>query len=111
MKNFQSITEGTWVELLQVQLTQEQITLLSSTNEEDKVAQQELSLLLKSQKENAVSNEKSLTLTNFYNSIKPELKEEDVYQLISVNLFEKVEGTFTGILNCRVNGEHKQIRF
>jgi hypothetical protein len=111
MKNFQSTTEGTWIELLQVKLTQEQTTLLSSTNEEDRVAKQELSLLLKSQKENVVSDEKSLTLTNFYNTVKPVLKETDTYELISADLLEKVEGVFIGILNCRVNGEHKQIRF
>jgi hypothetical protein len=42
--------------------------------------------------------------------LRDELKEKDTYQLISINLTEK-EDKFTGILNCRVNGEHKQIRF
>jgi len=111
MKNYQSTIEGTWTELLSVQLTQEQIDLLKSTNEEDSVAKQELISLINSQRNGEVGEEKTTELNSFYNSIKPELQEEDVYQLISVDLSQIVKVPFTGILNCRVNGEHKQIRF
>lgn len=41
-----------------------------------------------------------------YNLVKPTLKDTDVYQLISIDMVDN-----KGILNCRVNGEHKQIRF
>ena len=37
MKNLQSTTEGTWIELNQVELTEEQIALLMSTDEEAKI--------------------------------------------------------------------------
>jgi hypothetical protein len=110
MKNFQSTIEGTWIEILPVELTEEQQILVTSTKEEDKEAQQILIENIKSQRELSVGKTKSSTLSSFYNGIKPELKEKDTYQLISINLTEK-EDKFTGILNCRVNGEHKQIRF
>jgi hypothetical protein len=110
MKNYQSTTEGTWVELLPVQLTKEQRDLMRSQKEEDTEAKQELSSLIKSQREGSVPTKKKNELKGFYNSIKPELKENDTYQLISINLSEK-EDKFVGILNCRVNGEHKQVRF
>jgi hypothetical protein len=109
MKTYQSTTEETWVELLQVTLTEEQKALLTSTNEEDNEAKLALVNTLKAQREAAVDANKAQELISFYNTVKPELEETDVYQLISVDLTEA--NPFTGILNCRVNGEHKQIRF
>jgi hypothetical protein len=49
-------------------------------------------------------------LEAFYESKKPELKDGDDYQLIGVDLLEAGD-SYSGILNCRVNGEHIQIRF
>jgi len=110
MKTYQSVEEGTWVELLPVQLTKEQRDLIRSNKEEDIEAKQELSALIKSQREGLVDIEREGELNSFYNSIKPELKENDVYQLIAIDVAEK-ENSFSGILNCRINGEHRQIRF
>jgi hypothetical protein len=110
MKNYQSTIEGTWIELLPVELTEEQKILLLSTEESDTEKKKTLFESIKSQRESSVGKTKSSTLSSFYNGIKPELKEKDTYQLISIDLVEK-EDKFTGILNCRVNGEHKQIRF
>lgn len=107
MKQFQSIVEGTWIELKQVQLTEEQQTLLMSKEESDKDAQLALFEEIKSQREGEVDADKSSELTSFYNGKKPELKETDVYQLIAADISD----SFNGIINCRVNGEHKQIRF
>jgi hypothetical protein len=109
MKTYQSTTEGTWVELLQVTLTEEQKSLIMSTNEEDREAKLVLVENIKSQREAVVSKDKAEELISFYNTIKPVLKETDVYQLISADLSE--ENPFQGILNFRANGEHKQIRF
>jgi hypothetical protein len=111
MKNLQSIEEGTWVELLPVELTESQIELLKSTKETDAEAKSELIAEIKELKEGAVSSELTEKLNTVYTSLKPELKEEDVYQLISADFSEKSENVFTGIINCRINGEHKQIRF
>lgn len=110
MTNFQSTTEGTWVELKPVHLTEEQQTLLMSTDEADREAQASLREWMKSEREGEVGEQKASELTTFYESVKPELKEKDNYQLISMDISEK-NGEFLGILNCRVNGEHKQIRF
>ncbi len=110
MRNFQSTTEGTWIELLPVQLTEEQKALMMSTNKEDEEAKQALMGTIKVQREGVVSSEKQEQLNGFYNLIKPEIGEDDVYEFVSINLSKK-EGKISGILNCRVNGEQKQIRF
>lgn len=111
MKNYQSTTEETWIELLKVELTEEQKALLMSTDKADKDAQQELREQIKADKEGSVPTKKKTELKTFYNSVKPVLKKEDTYQLISIDLSQKEEGLSFGILNCRVNGEHKQVRF
>jgi hypothetical protein len=109
MKNYQSTIEETWVELLPVELTETQLELIQSTKETDAEAKSELIAEIKELKEGAVSSELTEKLNTVYTSLKPELKEEDVYQLISADFSEK-ENKFTGIINCRVNGEHKQVR-
>jgi hypothetical protein len=110
MRNFQSTTEGTWIELLSVQLTEEQKALMMSTNKEDEEAKQTLMGTIKAQREGVVSSEKQEQLNSFYNLIKQEIGQNDVYNFLSINLSIK-KGKISGILNCRVNGEHKQIRF
>tara|TARA_R110000822_G_scaffold18852_1_gene61834 strand:- start:1131 stop:1460 length:330 start_codon:yes stop_codon:yes gene_type:complete len=109
MKTYKSTIEGTWVEILKVELTEEQKALMVSTNKEDKEAKVALAQSIKAQREGVVPENKTAELVAFYNTIKPVLKETDVYQLISADLSEA--DTFTGILNCRVNREHIQVRF
>jgi hypothetical protein len=109
MKQLQSVIENYWVELKQVVLTQEEKELLTSTSETDKEVKKVLMERIKAERE-VVAEEADLTLVQAaYDSIKPVLKESDTYQLISVN-FTINSGVVNGILNCRVNGEHKQIR-
>ena len=110
MKTYQSTTEGTWIEVLPVQLSEEQIQLMMSKDDADKEAQAQLAADIKSQRENEVSEEKSSELASFYSTVKPSIKEGDVYKLISIDLTE-TDANKTGILNYRINGEHKQIRF
>ena len=109
MKNYKSITEETWVEVLKVELTEEQKALMDSTNEEDREAKIALAQSIKDQREAQLPEDKVAELVSFYNTIKPVLKEADVYQLISADISES--DAFKGILNYRVNGEHIQIRF
>ncbi len=111
MKNYQSIIENQWVELLPVNLTDEDKMLLLSKNEEDLTAQKALIQAIKSQSQISVSSEIVNTLNEVYSNVKPTLQSGDLYEFISLNLTEKVNNTFTGILNCRVNKEHLQIRF
>lgn len=107
MKQYQSTTEGTWVEIKKVELTEEQKTLLMSKEDSDKEAKESLIETIKSQRTSEVDATKCSELISLYDSKKPELKESDIYELISADVLEN----FTGIINCRVNGEHKQIRF
>jgi hypothetical protein len=108
MKHYISSVEGEWVEVLPVNLTEEQKSILES---EDKVAKKQLSELIKSQKQGPVDEIKKSELDRFYNIVKPKLKEGDSYELISISLSKKAKNIFTGILNYRINKEHKQVRF
>jgi hypothetical protein len=107
MKNLQSTTEGTWIELNQVELTEEQIALLMSTDEEAKI---ELINEIKSLRETVAQQADILLVQAKYEEVKPVLEENDTYQLIAFDIVINEEA-LSGILNCRVNGEHKQIRF
>jgi hypothetical protein len=114
MKIFQSITENIWIELVNIPLTtltSEQKQLLFSTDPEDAPAKAALREIIRASREVVVTGEKLSELITFYNTIKPALKDGDTYQFIGVDLSEKSENVFSGILNCRVNGEHKQVRF
>jgi hypothetical protein len=107
MKRYKSTHEDSWIELLNVTITEEQKSILASENSD---AINELKQLISQQSQNEVSAGLKETLINFYNSIKPELKENDKYELISIDIME-TNNIFKGILNCRINNEHKQIRF
>lgn len=106
MKNIQSMTEGVWTEIKQISLTQEQKNLLHSKDVADKVAQQELRDSFRVE----VSAEVKFNAELIYTEVKPTLLEGDIYQLIACDI--QLEGSVgSGILNCRINEEHKQIRF
>jgi hypothetical protein len=107
MKKFKSTLEGNWVELLPVQLTNsEKMVLLKGEKQEVKVLRDKI----KTEKIGDVDSELVESLNIFYNSVKPELKENDLYHLISIDLLGE-GSSYKGILNCRINGDHKQIRF
>jgi hypothetical protein len=110
MKQYQSTVEGLWFEIQPVQLTEEQKALMLSQRPEDREAQKALRDEIKAQREAAVTKTVKDELTTFYESKKPVLKDADTYQLISVNL-SGAQKSYRGIINCRVNGEHIQIRF
>lgn len=50
-------------------------------------------------------------LNSIYNRVKLRLGEFSNYELISFLASEVKENCYIGILNCRVNGIHTQIRF
>lgn len=111
MKKFQSTAEGIWTENVIVPLNQEQISLLNSTEEADFEPKAALINTIQNQRKIEVEYEKSTILTYFYQTKKPPLKVNDIYELISIDVSEPVENAFSGILNCRVNNEHIQVRF
>lgn len=106
MKHLQSITEGTWIEVKQVELTDEQKTLLGSRDKKDVEAKKTLVVELKTLREVAAKAADVESAETKYSEVKPTLEEGDVYQLISMDINDN-----SGILNCRVNNEHLQIRF
>jgi hypothetical protein len=57
-----------------------------------------------------VNEEEVQKLNDLYNSLKPSIKDDDTYQFIAMDVTED-SGSFRGILNCRINDEHRQIRF
>ena len=110
MKVIQSTLETIWKEIVKIELTSEEQTLIFSTNEENEVAKKALIDRVKSERELELDVETSTIAQAIYESKKPTLKSTDTYQLIAVDM--QLEGEFgTGIINCRVNEEHVQIRF
>jgi hypothetical protein len=107
MKNFYSNIEGTWFEILSITLTNEQKALLKSKKESDQEAKIELKNYIYSEKFKSVSDEKKTELNNLYSNVKPQITETDIYDLIDISVMENN----SGILNCRLNQQHLQIRF
>jgi hypothetical protein len=109
MENFQSTIEGKWVKINSVEITEIEQELLKSTKEEDKVAKLEVIEAIKTKRFTNLTATKSKEFVTLYNIVKPVLKETDEYQLIAIDVCKT--DRLSGILNCRINGEHKQIRF
>jgi hypothetical protein len=109
MKNLQSIEEGKWVEFVSVSLTEEEKTLLVSTNSANKEAKEALIAELKSKTTKAASKADAAVAEAKYEEVKPTLEEGETYEFIAMDI--ALDETASGILNFRINGEHKQIRF
>jgi hypothetical protein len=110
MKNLQSIEEGTWKEIVQVELTKAEEFLLESNEQMDIEAKEALNAKILKDKEKPASKADAKMANDFYATIKPELKEGDEYKFLVMNMFVDGDNKI-GILNCRVNEDHKQIRF
>lgn len=50
-------------------------------------------------------------LDALHNSIKPDVPEGGTYQVIALDARRNAAGEWAGILNCRVDGKHVQVRF
>lgn len=110
MKNLQSIEEGTWTEIVFVELTPAEQFLLDSNEEMDVEAKEALNERIALDKQKPASAEDAKFAQDFYEEIKPEVNEGEEYKFLAMSLFMENENK-TGILNCRINGDHKQIRF
>lgn len=109
MKNLQSIEEGKWVELVSTPLTEEQIALLSSKKSEDKQAKEALIAEIQGKGTKAASKADAAVAKAKYEEVKPTLEEGETYHFIAMDIL--LGESASGILNFRINGEHKQIRF
>lgn len=107
MKNLTCVVEGIWKEDTYIELSiEEKEILVSGTDEEKKVVTDKIEVFVVPIYEGVEAAVAEAT----YQSNKPILGDGDVYQLIAVDI--SVDGDIcTGIINCRVNGEHKQVRF
>lgn len=110
MKNLQSTEEGTWIEIVFVELTEAEQFLLDSNESMDIEAKEALNERILLNKQKPASEEDAKFAQDLYEEVKPELREGDEYKFLAMSLFVDGE-TKTGILNCRVNEDHKQIRF
>jgi hypothetical protein len=109
MINVQSIVEGEWYKINRVFLTEEQQNLLKSQNDSDIQAKLELLAEIEPLKYTLLSESESVKYVELYNTHKPTLTQNDEYEFIVCNI--TATRKISGILNCRINGEHKQIRF
>lgn len=107
MKNFKSTKIGTWVEILEVEMTEEQKSIMMSF---DRKAMASVVSDIEDKRTKKITAKNSTDLKAFYNKMVPVLNNTDVYELICVELTKKDDGDFSGLLNCRVNGVQKQIR-
>lgn len=110
MKQYQSTEEGNWIEILNVDLQEEYTQLRQMMESGDHEGVKALSDSIKAKKEAVVTGQEAAALQAFYESKKPALAEGETYQLIAIDMTGEA-GAYTGILNCRVNGEHVQVRF
>ena len=110
MKQYQSTEEGNWIQILNVDLGDQYTQLRQMMESGDHEGAKALSQSIKEQREVPVTGQEASGLQSFYESKKPELAEGQTYQLIAIDMTGE-NGSYTGILNCRVNGEHVQVRF
>jgi hypothetical protein len=111
MKTLNSTVEGSWVEIKQVELTQEDKKLLESTSETDLEAKKVLIDKIKTERESVALESDATLAKTTYESKKPTLKSTDTYQLISADFIINDDNIINnGIINCRINEEHVQIR-
>lgn len=107
MKTLTSNIENSWIEIKSIEITEEQREVLRKGTDAEKIT---LHAELKALKEVAASDYDASFATSLYATVKPVVEEGVSYQFISMDITTD-ETTHRGILNYRLNNEHKQIRF
>jgi hypothetical protein len=110
MKNFEKIGDGAWSKNNVPVLTEEQRALLASKDEADAEAKAEVNAYIASNMRVEATAEEVVILDATYEANKPELKENDTYSFIHCAMSLKDDKAM-GLINCRINGEHTQVRF
>lgn len=111
MKNIQSIEEGKWFELVSVELTEDEKNILFSNDDANAAEKAALIQKINADGKKSVSATIASKAKAKYNEIKPSLKETDVYELIGADFIYDDSNITSGILNYKINEEHKQVRF
>lgn len=107
MKQLKSTIEEVWIEIKQTPFTNEQIAIFKS---EDTEAKNALEVQIKQQREVTAEENDAAIAKAKYIEIKPIIKDVDSYLFMSMDVTIEPE-RIRGILNCKVNEEHIQIRF
>lgn len=110
MKNFEKIGDGAWTRNIVPVLTEAQRTLLTSKEEADAIAKAEVNAYIASNMRAEATAEEVTALDAAYEANKPVVKEGNTYSFIHCVISLK-DDKATGLINCRVNGEHIQVRF
>lgn len=84
MKKYRAINESNWVQLIDVNITQEEYHILINGTEEE-IAALEEDIKVRRTPVNVTGEELS-NLLAIYNEYKPQLKEGDVYNLLSFDI-------------------------
>lgn len=100
MKKYKAINESSWVEIIDVTITEAEALILN-TGTEEQIAALEEDIKLRSTPINVVGEELA-DLLAVYNEYKPTLKEGDVYSLISFNVAMSAEKRM-GAYNYKLN--------
>lgn len=98
-----AFTNGSWKQKNNLSLTNEEKSLMQNLQEGKKVEKKGLASKIKNDEWSNPSSEDSASTQTIYDNNKIEGA-----RLISAEIFLP-DGN--GIINCRINGEHKQIRF
>lgn len=107
------LKNNVWVELVHYELSEEEKAILDNRDESNKEVRKSLTDDIRSKREIPLSEDLESLAEGVYDSHKPVLKDGDVYQLIDVFFLLDPDNNIasSGLINCRLNGEHKQIRF
>ena len=105
MKTFE-LKNGNWYELKSIIPTEEETVVLNT--EDESLTEQQKAILAKLNFTEPVEEKESTKLEELYQSLIP--TDPGEYELIGINISKEGDEYF-GILNCRINGEHKQVRF
>ncbi len=110
MKNTSSIVEGVWIENKSINLTTNQLAVLTQESEVISPEKQAVIDLIAASQNLPVSEEATALVMTKYAEKKPKLKETDIYEFISADF--SINGkNISGLINCRINEEQKQVRF
>ena len=109
-RDIMSDEEGVWFILNKIELTKEEMDLIKN-QDSDNEHKKELLERIKLNKKTPAIQEDSDLAQSIYLENKPELKEGDKYRLLSASITLRDNKLVGGLINCRINGNHNQIRF
>lgn len=102
MKKYKAINEQEWIELVDISITMEEALILEGDDKEAAAAT--LADIESRFQDINLSGEELDNIISIYNSYKPKLAEEDVYELISFDIAMN-ENVKMGSYNYKLNNQ------